>query len=150
MLFTRIGCAACHQPKLGDVEGIYSDLLLHDMGPKLADSGQYGGSNVLPGDGPSDQVDPLPIISGSEPEASGKKTPKFGAAPREWRTPPLWGLRDSAPYLHDGRADTITAAVAFHGGEGDDSATQFLHLSLRERQQIELFLQSLAAPAPEP
>jgi CxxC motif-containing protein (DUF1111 family) len=142
-LFTRIGCAVCHQPRLGDVDGIYSDLLLHDMGPKLADSGEYGGSNFLAGDGPSDRVDPLPIVSRSEPESSGKKMPKFGAAPREWRTPPLWGLRDSAPYLHDGRADTISAAVAFHGGEGDDSATQFLHLSLRERQQVELFLQSL-------
>ena len=26
---------------------------------------------------------------------------------REWRTPPLWGLRDSAPYMHDGRAGDI-------------------------------------------
>jgi CxxC motif-containing protein (DUF1111 family) len=145
-LFTRMGCAICHRPKLGDVERIYSDLLLHDLGPKLADSGQYGASNLLAGDGPSDQVDPLPIVTGAEEDARVKKTPKFGAAPREWRTPPLWGLRDSAPYLHDGRADTISAAVAFHGGEGDDSASEFLRLSLRERQQVELFLQSLALP----
>src|SRR5262245_53834464 len=26
-LFTTVGCAACHTPKLGDVDGIYSDLL---------------------------------------------------------------------------------------------------------------------------
>jgi len=142
-LFMRMGCAVCHQPRLGDVEGIYSDLLLHDMGPRLADSGQYGGSNVIAGDGPSDQVDPLPEVTGSELEGRVKKTPKFGAGPREWRTPPLWGLRHSAPYLHDGRAHTISTAIALHGGEGDDSASEFLRLSLRERQQVELYLRSL-------
>jgi CxxC motif-containing protein (DUF1111 family) len=143
-LFARTGCAVCHRPKLGDVEGIYSDLLLHDMGQQLADTGQYGLS-IVPGDGPSDGVEPLPII-GSEPDGPDKKRPKFGAGPREWRTPPLWGLRDSAPYLHDGRAETISAAVALHGGEGDESAQQFFRLGLRERQQVELFLQSLGLP----
>ena len=69
---------------LGEVAGIYSDLLLHDMGPNLASSGQYGGSNLLAGDGPSDQVDPLPIVIRSGTEARGKKIPKFGAPPRGW------------------------------------------------------------------
>ncbi len=41
-LSTRAGCATCHTPKLGDVEGLYTDLLLHDMGPQLGDVGQYG------------------------------------------------------------------------------------------------------------
>jgi CxxC motif-containing protein (DUF1111 family) len=145
-LFTRAGCAVCHQPKLGDVDGIYSDLLLHDMGQTLSgDGGSYGGSSV-PGKGPSDGVDPLPMIVGGEEEPREKRTPKFGAAAREWRTPPLWGLRDSAPYLHDGRAFTVSAAIAFHDGEGAESAQQFFRLSLRERQQVELFLQSLGVP----
>jgi len=50
---------------------LFSDLLLHDMGPGLAD--------------------------GIEQES---------ASGSEFRTPPLWGLRFSAPYLHDGRAGT--------------------------------------------
>src|SRR5579863_653275 len=37
-LFARVGCAACHQPALGEVRGIYSDLLLHDMGPEMGDA----------------------------------------------------------------------------------------------------------------
>jgi CxxC motif-containing protein (DUF1111 family) len=48
-LFTRSGCAACHTPTMrtgpSDVAAIsnktvqlYSDLLLHDMGPKLANA----------------------------------------------------------------------------------------------------------------
>ena len=32
MVFESIGCATCHAPKLGEVTGLYSDLLLHDMG----------------------------------------------------------------------------------------------------------------------
>lgn len=98
-LFTSVGCAVCHRPKLGDVEGIYSDLLLHDMGSQLSDSGSY---TVL------------------EPEIASKDKSKQPRAANEleWRTPPLWGLRDSSPYLHDGRAATVADAVALHGGEG--------------------------------
>ncbi len=147
-LFERTGCAVCHQPKLGDVEGIYSDLLLHDMGQSLSDNGFYGGVPILAGEGAKGQVDPLPVLSMSSQELEEKK-PKFGASSREWRTPPLWGLRDSAPYLHDGRAGTISAAISFHGGEGLESARNFTRLSVRERQQLELFLLSLAAPTRE-
>ena len=41
-LFMKIGCASCHAPSLGQVDGLYSDLLLHDLGPALGDVGQYG------------------------------------------------------------------------------------------------------------
>src|SRR5262249_50089952 len=115
-LFKQVGCAVCHQPKLGDVDGIYSDLLLHDMGDSLSDNAHYGGSTIIAKEGGDGQVEPLPVIGGCEVDAA--KKPKFGAGPREWRTPPLWGLRDSAPYLHDGRAATIAHAITFHDGEG--------------------------------
>jgi CxxC motif-containing protein (DUF1111 family) len=130
-LFASVGCAACHRPKLGDVDGIYSDLLLHDMGPRLSDSGSY---TVL------------------EPQtASGDKSKQPRAANElEWRTPPLWGLRDSAPYLHDGRAATVADAVALHGGEGMAAARAYERLSANERGQVELFLQTLAAPTTAP
>ena len=42
--FASIGCAACHSPTVGDVQGIYSDLLLHDMGPAISDDGSYDDS----------------------------------------------------------------------------------------------------------
>jgi len=150
-LFERIGCAICHPAKLGDVEGIYSDLLLHDMG---SDIGGYADLIVAGEPGP-DGVEPLPVVSSrghDEPQKKREppKRPKFGASSREWRTPPLWGVRDSAPYLHNGPADRIGLAIVEHGGEGRDSARQFLRLSLHERQQLELFLQSLSVPAQEP
>lgn len=144
-LFSRIGCAACHRQKLGNVDGIYSDLLLHDMGSSLSDDGIYG-STVMAASGDVGP-EPLPLVTDTTQNAERPKPPKFGAGPREWRTPPLWGLRDSAPYLHDGRANTISIAVSFHGGEAMDATREFSRLTLRERRQIEMFLLSLAAPA---
>lgn len=54
VLFERVGCAACHTPafktgpnKIAIPEGLdvplYSDLLLHDMGPELADGIRWQG-----------------------------------------------------------------------------------------------------------
>lgn len=130
-LFASVGCAACHRPKLGDVDGIYSDLLLHNMGHQTSDSGSY---TVL------------------EPEIASKDTAKQPRAANqlEWRTPPLWGLRDSAPYLHDGRATTVADAVALHGGEGLSAAQKYTRLFPKERQEVELFLQTLTAPTTAP
>jgi CxxC motif-containing protein (DUF1111 family) len=130
-LFASVGCAVCHRSKLGEVDGIYSDLLLHDMGHQLSDSGSY---TVL------------------EPEIASKDKSKQPRAANalEWRTPPLWGLRDSAPYLHDGRATTVADAVALHGGEGLTAARAYKGLTEKEREQVELFLQTLAAPPTGP
>jgi RNA polymerase sigma factor (sigma-70 family) len=119
-LFGGIGCTSCHTPELGAVRGIYSDLLLHDMGPSLSDSGTYYG------------------VEG--PDSPG------GPSPQEWRTPPLWGYRDSAPYLHDGRAQDLDEAVALHEGQGKMAARRFFTLSPEERAQVETFLKSLVAP----
>ncbi len=58
--FKSIGCAACHLPKLGEVVGIYSDLLLHDMGPALADADAYTTSFL--GEPLKDQSAPSPQV----------------------------------------------------------------------------------------
>jgi len=141
--FASVGCAGCHAPKVGNVVGIFSDLLLHDMGPELGDEGSYS-------EGSDDDEPLVPRIgvaeAGAQPVQPGTvKAPK-GATRREWRTPPLWGFRDSGPYLHDGRAQTLEQAVAMHGGQGQASALKFFQLSPRERLQVESFLKSLVAP----
>ena len=135
--FASTGCAACHRPKLGDLDGIYSDLLLHDMGGELSDFGSY--TVIEPEVASKDK---------SSPKSSAEQI--RAANGREWRTPPLWGLHDSWPYMHDGRADTVADAVALHGGEGLTAAQAFLRLSARERQQLELFLHTLVAPPSGP
>lgn len=131
--FKAIGCAGCHTPDLGDVQGIYSDLLLHEMSQRLADTGSYG------------------VFSGPQaaPAAAGGGDRESDPANElEWRTPPLWGLRDSAPYLHDGRAATVDQAIAQHGGQGSTSAQRYSQLSPKRKQQLTAFLLSLTAPGP--
>ncbi len=143
-LFGKLGCSECHRPTLGNVEEIYSDLLLHDMGSTLSGSGFYR-TNIefVKGQG---KAEAIPIARDAEGKAQREKPPEFGASTREWRTPPLWGLRDSRPYLHDGRADTIEDAIKMHDGEGAVAAGAFERLSTREKTDLGQFLKSLAAP----
>jgi CxxC motif-containing protein (DUF1111 family) len=135
-VFKAVGCATCHLPKLGDVEGIYSDLLLHDMSPQLGDTSLYGAFGARD----VGAARPAPPAQGPD------RKPRVGAAIQEWRTPPLWGVRDSAPYLHDGRAETLDQAIRSHGGQAATSAQKYAQLSTRERAQLEAFLLSLVAP----
>jgi CxxC motif-containing protein (DUF1111 family) len=124
------------------VHGIYSDLLVHDMGSQLSD----------PVPGPFDPTaTELRPVSGYYGALSLVPAPiSLEARRREWKTPPLWGLRDSAPYLHDGRAETIDLAIALHGGEAADSLQRYRALSPRGRGQLLAFLSTLAAPRDPP
>ncbi len=70
----------------------------------------------------------------------------WDALQREWRTPPLWGVADSGPYLHDGRASTIDQAIRLHGGEAAETTEAYVRLSLPNREKILTFLKSLVAP----
>ncbi len=144
-LFVSIGCGTCHAPDLGDVGGIYSDLLLHDMGPEGSDTGSY---RVFRPETPSPVLTKPGVLADDRPDHKPPATP--GANQREWRTPPLWGLRDSGPYLHDGRAETLDQAIALHGGQGKDPMNRYFGLSPRRRQQVQSFLKSLAAPSGPP
>ncbi len=65
---------------------------------------------------------------------------------REWRTPPLWGVADSAPYLHDGRAANLDSAIRWHSGEASDAAAEYRSLTQERRKQIVVFLASLRSP----
>ncbi|MEM8884239.1 MAG: di-heme oxidoredictase family protein [Planctomycetota bacterium] len=64
------------------------------------------------------------------------------ATGREFRTAPLWGLRHHAPYLHDGRADTVDAAIRLHGGEAQSSRDAYVALSPADRAAILAFLET--------
>ena len=150
--FMSVGCANCHVQNVGTVQGLYSDLLLHDMGPDLGDTGNYG---IFIHDMPEEeQKEPKIIDANPNSPLQPKLTPEqlakvTGALRQEWRTPPLWGVRDSGPYLHDGRADTLEQAIAFHGGQASSAAIKFFQLKPEERQQVIAFLKSLTAPEPK-
>jgi CxxC motif-containing protein (DUF1111 family) len=61
----------------------------------------------------------------------------------EFRTAPLWGVRDSAPYLHDGRAPTLDAAIAAHDGEARSARDRFMQLGPSGRAALIEYLRSL-------
>ncbi|MSR60864.1 MAG: hypothetical protein EXS08_00260 [Planctomycetes bacterium] len=66
-----------------------------------------------------------------------------GAPAGSYRTPPLWGIRTSAPYLHDGRASTLRAAIALHAGEAHAVRKAFEARPLVERDALLAFLRDL-------
>jgi CxxC motif-containing protein (DUF1111 family) len=121
-VFTEAGCASCHVPNMGGIAGVYSDFLLH----RLEDPAQRSSYGHL-----------------ETPEAP---LPFEHPRPDEWKTPPLWGVADSAPYFHDGQAATLEEAIARH--EGNNGGVLALHnkLSSVDRTALISFLKTLKAP----
>ena len=128
-VFTSLGCADCHSKDLGPVKELYSDMLLHDMGVELESSTGYYGAII-----------PQPVVANDKFAVTEQPTPG------EWRTAPLWGVGDSGPYLHDGRAATLAQAVEFHGGEAVDMAGRFKTLPQTDRDALVAFLKTMRAP----
>ncbi len=125
-LFVEAGCDACHVPRheTGQVEGLdaisgqtiypYTDLLLHDMGPELADGKPDGDA------------------SGSE-----WRTPPL------WGAGLVKTVNRHEHFLHDGRARGFAEAILWHGGEGERSALAFRAMSREDRDRLLRFLRSL-------
>jgi hypothetical protein len=55
----------------------------------------------------------------------------------------LWGVGSTAPYLHDGRASTLTEAILAHGGEAANSRAAFTSLSGPDQADLIAFLDNL-------
>ncbi len=116
-LFSKIGCAECHTPDLGGANGVYSDFCLHDItDPEVT------GYDVTP---------EVPV-------------PENYPKPSEWKTPPLWGVGQTAPYLHDGSAPTLTSAIELHAGQAKAVRESFRKLNAADQQALLRFLESLA------
>ncbi len=125
-LFSEIGCAHCHVPtmrtgvnpipELSEVDAhLYSDLLLHDMGPGLADGRRDG-------------------------DASGSE---WRTAPL-WGTRLIGEFLDGDEfYLHDGRARSVGEAIRLHGGEAEQSKDRYEALDAGEQNALVAFVKSL-------
>ena len=140
VLFEKSGCAICHVRDVGPATGLFSDLLLHDMGPGLSDPlpampELNENSTLSPGSGYSGPSLSIELVKHVTTNIH-----------QEWRTPPLWGVATSGPYLHDGRAASLDQAIQWHGGEGQRAAEAFRALKPDERGDLIQFLDSLAAP----
>jgi len=62
---------------------------------------------------------------------------------REMRTAPLWGLRMITTFLHDGRAATLTDAIAAHDGQARAARERFNALDAASQGKLLSFLKSL-------
>ncbi|MEJ2257536.1 MAG: di-heme oxidoredictase family protein [Woeseiaceae bacterium] len=152
-LFESIGCADCHVPALTtretvlryafpeveddpDANVFYSVDLTED--PAAFRRNRSGGIVV-------------PMFSDLKRHDMGDGLAEsFAGATeqqnREFITAKLWGVADTAPYLHDGRALTLTEAILAHGGEAQSVKELYEGLSERDRQRILAFLGTLRNP----
>ena len=155
-LFHDIGCVDCHKPEL-TTEGIhlyykltgspetpfedtfYSvDLTWPPMNFPTASSGgiKVGLFSDLK------RHDMGEGLKESFSEASDQEN-------REFITPRLWGIADTAPYLHDGRALTLVEAIEWHDSDGSEaaaSAQAFSTLEERGKNYLIKFLLTLRTP----
>jgi CxxC motif-containing protein (DUF1111 family) len=128
-LFGTVGCAVCHVPDMGGVKGIYTDFLLYS----LEDPPPPGGGGGDYRSAPSPLLN-LPQRPDDEPK------------PTEWKTPALWGVADSAPYMHDGSAASLRDAIAAHGGDAKSVREKFKSLPANDQGALLAFLNTLKAP----
>ena len=118
-LFYSLNCQGCHVPKyvtnrLKDqpeqsfqLIWPFTDLLLHDMGPGLADNRPEGRA------------------TGSE-----WKTPPL------WGIGLTAQVSGHSEFLHDGRARNVLEAILWHGGEAEDSRQRVLRFSEADRRAL--------------
>jgi len=66
-----------------------------------------------------------------------------GAGTNEMRTSPLWGLRARGPYLHDGRATSLDAAIRAHDGEGAVARDRYIGMTPQLKRNLQDFLNTL-------
>jgi hypothetical protein len=113
---------------MGGVRGVYSDFLLYNLDDPVPKGGS-GGYGAPP---------PPQLALPSRPDHEPK--------PEEWKTPALWGVADSAPYLHDGSAGTLEEAILRHKGDAKSVGKKYEDLSPEDRAAMIAFLSSLKAP----
>ena len=139
--FHDLGCAGCHLPMmvlkspLLVVEGLPSiDLAQQMRQPGLRYDANLGGY-------------PVWLFSDLKRHdmgtANAARHVQRGVALQEYLTPRLWGVADSAPYLHDGRAPSFDYAIAGHDGEGAAARAAFAALPLEDRGPLRVYLMAL-------
>jgi Di-haem oxidoreductase, putative peroxidase len=149
--FDALGCGGCHMPTL-ELE----DTKLDAWQGGGSDGGTYVIDVAKDGDGPkiepkyAGQVTSYLVHLFSDlkrhdmGDALASAAPEGGIPARVFLTRPLWGLAETAPYLHDGRAPTVHDAIVLHGGEAATAREAYLALDEPGRASVRVFLASLS------
>lgn len=126
VMFAKAECGSCHVPRMktgtlpgrpevsNQVIAPFTDLLLHDMGPGLADNR------------------PDFLASGRE----WRTAPLWGLGLQQT-------VNGHTNLLHDGRARNVVEAIMWHGGEGENSRKIVTEMSKEERDALVAFLGSI-------
>jgi hypothetical protein len=148
--FKAIGCDDCHMPVIktnsrflplahpevpdDPLANVYTEIDLVGVGFEPA----FGGGVRVPlfADLKRHNMGP-----GLREDLEGAEIPNT-----DFTTARLWGIADTAPYIHDGRATTLFQAIQAHGGEAAPQRNAFLALSEFRQRQVIAFLQSLRTP----
>lgn len=64
----------------------------------------------------------------------------------QFTTARLWGVADTAPYMHDGRAMTLNEAILMHGGEAQTQRDAYAAMPEKDQADLLRFLRSLRTP----
>ena len=139
--FHALGCAGCHVPMMVlenpvvVVDGLPPiDLSRQMRRPALTYEPTLGGY-------------PVWLFSDLKRHDMGDSNAaqhvQRGVPRNEYLTPRLWGVANSAPYLHDGRAPSFDYAIAGHDGEGAAARAAFAALSHEEKGALRVYLMSL-------
>ena len=150
-LFAHIGCADCHIPSLTTTSpmltysfpevptdptaNVFYSVDLRDY-PTFFEEADQGGIMV-------------PLFADLKRHDMGPELAEsFGEElAAQFTTARLWGVADTAPYLHDGRALTLTEAITLHGGEAQAARDAFVDtLDAQEKETLLSFLRSLRTP----
>lgn len=148
--FVEIGCAECHKPVMKTRSRRVP--LAHPEDPTNPDANVYlridlrrAGFEPAPGGGLI-----VPLFADLKRHKMGPRLAETfergELANDEFTTARLWGVADTAPYLHDGRATTLFEAIEFHGGEAQDARDDFLALPESKQRKLLRFLGKLKAP----
>jgi hypothetical protein len=139
--FHAAGCAGCHRPMMV----LESPMLALDGLPPidLSAAMRQPGLHYEPSVGGY----PVWLFSDLKRHDMGKgnaaRHAQRGVPVEQYLTPRLWGVADSAPYLHDGRAPSFDYAVAGHDGEGAPARAAFQALPFEEKNALRVYLMSL-------
>ena len=159
-IFSKIGCGTCHKPVMKTNKHVlpYQYPELHKT--PFAVQNKYYEVNLMTSsagfEADPDNGDGMLIKLFSDlkrhdmgprlKESLGGEDDKSN---RSFITARLWGLADTAPYLHDGRATTITEAIVWHGGEAEDAKQRFVNLLPNDKKELLDYLRTLHAPTAE-
>ncbi len=139
-LFDSVGCSSCHVrqiPLLYTTWHETSDTTAGEVVLHLfTDGDQPRGTNLVEVFSDFKRHDLGPGLA--DPHEEEHKLPRS-----VFLTRPLWGLAETAPYLHDGRAATIPEAILAHGGDAQPQRDAFAALSPDDQADLHVFLLSL-------